>query len=238
MPETGPTLRIGGSQLAAMLELVRGKPETGSVRRGAPESDPVQPMTSTASPTATSRRSTTNASGPVWIGWTRPPAPKETGGTPLSMVIEGLTRSAPWMPVAAYGGAVSLTPRSSPICQVAACSQVGVDYTRRGPRSSCRTVAACSQVGVDYTPTDVVVSCSMLRLARRLGSITLYERILEARERLRLARRLGSITLLGWTACGTASCGLLAGWGRLHSRPAIGSSTQRCGLLAGWGRLH
>ena len=78
---------------------------------------------------------------------------------------------------------------------VAACSQVGVDYTKGERSNNRRGVAACSQVGVDYTPTRARSCSKCVAACSQVGVDYTQSAVRRCPVRLRLARRLGSITL-------------------------------------------
>ena len=102
--------------------------------------------------------------------------------------------------------------------EVADCSQAGVGYTSSLIACCLASVADCSQAGVGYTGVAVhhlgvdVADCSQAGVGYTKPGHEIHRRA------LRIARRLGSVTLSSsCIAAASRCCGLLAGWGRLHS---------------------
>ena len=132
-------------------------------------------------------------------------------------------------------------------------------YIGRSIRARCCGLLA----GWDRIHLSMAVSAisPSLRLARRLGSDTLCIMPSRCFTRVAACSQAGiGYTIASMSNASDASCGLLAGWDRIHSiatrecRPCVlrlarrlGSDTLRrygiitaigCGLLAGWDRIH
>ena len=104
---------------------------------------------------------------------------------------------------------------------------------RREKLAGCGLLAGWDRIHYDKVATH---GSAMLRLARRLGSDTLSSPRHVPPALLRLARRLGSDTLIPrWHDSYVAACSQ-AGIG--YTSTAKQAYPASCGLLAGWDRIH